>query len=79
MSLKDVSRRKFLRNVAASSTGAALATVPNPLAAHDGISAPGPGGPVTMESYPWVEPGKAAAVTIFRRVARATLPGSTQG
>jgi len=79
MSLKDASRRKFLRNVAASSTGAALATLPYPLTAHGGIPAPGPGGPVTMESYPWVEPGKVARATRLKIVTAAALPGSTQG
>ena len=78
MSLKDASRRKFLRNVAASSTGAALATLPYPLTAHGGIPAPGPGGPVTMESYPWVEPGKAAPVTRLKILTRDGMPKPTE-
>jgi phosphoglycerate dehydrogenase-like enzyme len=45
------SRRRFLQNVAAGSTGAALATLP--LTAR-------PGSPVTVEPYPLAAPGPAA-------------------
>ena len=78
MSLRDFSRRKFLRDVAAGSTGAALATIPSNLAAHDGSAVAASGGPVTMESYPLVEPGKAPAVTRLKIVARDGIPKTTE-
>jgi phosphoglycerate dehydrogenase-like enzyme len=78
MSLEDVSRRKFLANVAAVSTGAALATIPNPLKADGGGAVAADAGPVTMESYPLVEPGKAAAVTSLKIVSRYGFPKPTE-
>jgi phosphoglycerate dehydrogenase-like enzyme len=78
MPLEDVSRRKFLRNVAAGSTGAALATMSSPLSAHEGGAVVAAGGPVTMESYPLVEPGKAAAVTSLKIVTRDGIPNPTE-
>jgi phosphoglycerate dehydrogenase-like enzyme len=60
MSRDPVSRREFLHNVAAGSTGAAVGTV---IASAPGIAAspdarPEPPLPYTMESYPIAEPGK---------------------
>ena len=60
MARENLSRRRFLSDVAAGSTGAALATMPGVLAATDAGMAPA--APATMESYPIVEPGKGAAL-----------------
>ena len=49
---QSYSRRKFLENVAAGSTGAALASLPEALSASAGGAAADPPYPVTMESYP---------------------------
>jgi phosphoglycerate dehydrogenase-like enzyme len=65
----SVSRRRFLQNVAAGSTGAALAAVPGALDSPAQTSAGVPE-PVTVESYPIAEPGTGAALD---RVKIATL------
>src|SRR2546426_12713563 len=57
MARENLSRRRFLSDVAAGSTGAALATMPGVLTATDAGLAPA--APATMESYPIVEAGKA--------------------
>src|SRR5262249_42728815 len=75
MSNENVSRRRFLSGVAAGSTGAALVSLPGMAStggsgegdghtsgALAGLTAPVPPGPVTMESYPIVEPGKSASL-----------------
>src|SRR5690348_839942 len=59
MSRENLSRRRFLSDVAAGSTGAALATLPGVLPPAAGAGA---GMPLTMESYPIVEAGKGAAL-----------------
>jgi phosphoglycerate dehydrogenase-like enzyme len=72
----SVSRRQFLHNVAAGSTGAAVGASLAGAAAADG-SAAGPADPPlphTMESYPIAEPGKGAAVDRLKIVSMADLP-----
>src|SRR2546426_4418097 len=54
MARENLSRRRFLSDVAAGSTGAALATMPGVLTAADA----GMAAPATMESYPIVEAGQ---------------------
>jgi len=56
----SVSRRRFLQNVAAGSTGAALASMPVVTPAAD--APPAVPVPVTVESYPLAMPGKGAAI-----------------
>jgi hypothetical protein len=56
------SRRSFLRNVAAGSTGAALVSVPTVAHAVTGEAASEPPWPVTVESYPLLEAGRAASL-----------------
>jgi phosphoglycerate dehydrogenase-like enzyme len=71
-----VSRRQFLHNVAAGSTGVALATLAAgaPAAARSAAAGPEPPFPLTVESYPLVEPGKGAAVGRLKLVTMDTLP-----
>jgi len=66
------SRRSFLRDVAAGSTGAALVSLPAVAHAVADEAAPEPPWPVTVESYPLLEPGRAAALA---RVKLATTDG----
>ena len=69
MARENLSRRRFLSDVAAGSTGAALATMPGVLTAADaGMT---PAAPATMESYPIVEAGKGAA--IFSSIMSGTV------
>ncbi len=77
MHQKGFSRRKFLHNVAASSTGAALATVPGVLRASESGGAVAPGLPLTVESYPIVEPGKGAALDHLKIATRVGLSESS--
>src|SRR5437870_2283052 len=72
MSRENLSRRRFLSDVAAGSTGAALATMPGVLAAADAGLAPA--APATMESYPIVEPGKGAALDHLKILTGDGLP-----
>ncbi len=60
MSNEGLSRRKFLRNTAVGSTGAALASLPRAHAVA-AEAPPSPPWPVTVASYPLAEPGKAAS------------------
>jgi phosphoglycerate dehydrogenase-like enzyme len=71
-------RRSFLRNVAAGSTGAALVSLPAVAHAVTGGAAPEPPWPVTVESYPLLEPGKAASQTRFKLVTMDEIPASYQ-
>ncbi len=68
------SRRRFLRNVAAGSTGAALATLPMTSAKAKGDAPLEPPVPVTEESYPLVEPTGAASAAQIRIVTQDDLP-----
>ena len=67
-----VSRRQFLHNIAAGSTGAALgSTLANAHAAAGGTASTGPEPPWprTVESYPIVEPGKGVTVDHLKIVS----------
>jgi len=64
MAYDGVSRRRFLQNVAAGSTGAALASMPVVAPAAD--APPAVPFPVTVESYPLAMPGKGAAIDHLR-------------
>jgi phosphoglycerate dehydrogenase-like enzyme len=73
MSNDNVSRRRFLRNVAAGSTGAAFTTIPSVLpAAGAGVGAGAPF-PLTTESYPLAEPGKGAALERIKIATQAKI------
>src|SRR5438094_5278907 len=69
---ENLSRRRFLSDGAAGSTGAALATMPGVLAGADAGMAPA--APATMESYPVVEPGKGAALDHLKILTGDGLP-----
>ena len=57
-----LSRRRFLQNMAAGSTGAALATLPAAMPAKGAGSPADVPFPVTVESYPLAEPGKGTVI-----------------
>jgi D-2-hydroxyacid dehydrogenase (NADP+) len=77
MEHEGVSRRRFLQNVAAGSTGAALGTMP--LAASTGAATPAGGlTPVTMESYPLAMPGAKAALDHVKITTRSGVPDEYQ-
>jgi phosphoglycerate dehydrogenase-like enzyme len=69
----SVSRRRFLQNVAAGSTAAALVSVPGVLDARP-EHVPGAPEPVTVESYPIAEPGKGAAASRVKIVTQEQIP-----
>ncbi len=72
MAHESVSRRRFLQNVAAGSTAAAVGTMP--LAATAGAATPAGGlAPVTMESYPLAMPGAGAALDHAKITTRAGI------
>jgi phosphoglycerate dehydrogenase-like enzyme len=77
MSLPSISRRKFLEGVSAGSASAALATLPTAPAFH-AASRPAPPYPVTVESFPLVEPYEGAAVHHMKIVMRGSLPDAAQ-
>ncbi len=74
MSKTNFSRRKFLRDVATGSTGAALISLPGAFPATAAEASPGPLSPVTVESYPIVEPGKGAALDHLKIVTLEGIP-----
>jgi phosphoglycerate dehydrogenase-like enzyme len=77
MEHEGVSRRRFLQNVAAGSTGAALGTMP--LAASTGAATPAGGlAPVTVESYPLAMPGASAALDHVKITTRPEIPEEFQ-
>lgn len=78
MAHESVSRRRFLQNVAAGSTGAALGTMPGVLTANGAGAAAGALAPVTMESYPLAMPGAGAALDHVKIVTRARIPDEYQ-
>jgi phosphoglycerate dehydrogenase-like enzyme len=78
MSRPGFSRRKFLRNVAAGSTGVALASLPGALTAAGDSASAEISFPVTVESYPLAAPGKGAAVDRLKIVTREQIPESDQ-
>ena len=71
-------RRSFLRNVAAGSAGAALVSLPAVAHAVTGEAAPEPPWPVTVESYPVLEPGKAASLARVKLVTMDEIPAAYQ-
>jgi phosphoglycerate dehydrogenase-like enzyme len=75
MSKNGFSRRKFFRDVAAGSTGLALAGVAS---AATGNAPPEPPFPLTVESYPLVEPGKAAGLAHIKIATQDSIPESCQ-
>ena len=72
------SRRSFLRNVAAGSTGAALVSLPAVAHAVTGEAATEPPWPVTVESYPLLEPGKAASLARVKLATKDETPAAFQ-
>ena len=72
------SRRSFLRNVAAGSTGAALVSLPAVAHAVTGEAATEPLWPVTVESYPLLEPGKAASLARVKLATKDGIPAAYQ-
>ena len=78
MSLDHHSRRKFLRNIAAGSTAAALIPLPEGHSAAVGGAPPDPPFPTTVESYPISEPGRSSAVDRLKIVTTADFPAEIQ-
>jgi len=78
MQKDGLSRRSFFRNVSMASTGAALASLPGLGHAGTSEAAPDPPWPVTVESYPLVEPGKAAGVGRFKLATMDEMPAAYQ-
>jgi len=72
------SRRVFFRNVSLASTGAALASLPARARGAAGEPGPEPPWPLTVESYPLVEPGKAAGVGRFNLATMDDMPAAYQ-
>jgi phosphoglycerate dehydrogenase-like enzyme len=68
------SRRNFLGNIAAGSTGAALVSLPAVAHAVRGQAVLEPPWPLTVESYPLLEPGKAASQTRVKLVTMDEIP-----
>lgn len=75
---QDFSRRKFLREITAGSTGAALSSLPGVLSGRAEERASDPISPVTVESFPIAEPGKGANLDHLKIVTRATIPNAYQ-
>jgi len=68
-----VSRRRFLQNMAAGSTGAALATLPAAMPATGAGSSAEVPFPVTVESYPLAEPGKGTVLDHLKIVTQEKI------
>ncbi len=77
MTRDGLSRRSFLRNAAAGTTGAALASLPLAHAAA-AEAAPEAPWPVTVETYPLVEPGQAASLARLKVVTTDEIPNPSQ-
>ncbi|MGH6628906.1 MAG: D-2-hydroxyacid dehydrogenase, partial [Burkholderiales bacterium] len=73
-----VSRRRFLQNVAAGSTGAALGTMPAVASATSVATPEAAPFPMTVESYPIAEPGKGAALDHLKIVTQEEIPATYQ-
>ncbi len=73
MSKPGFSRRQFIRDVAAGSTGAALVSLPGRLPGAETPS-PAPPFPTTAENYPLAEPGRGAALEHVKIVTRDGIP-----
>ncbi len=68
------SRRRFLRNVAVGSGGAALAALPMAASEAKAEASPEAPTPVTVESYPLAEPTAGATLAELRIVTQEKLP-----
>jgi phosphoglycerate dehydrogenase-like enzyme len=73
MSKEGFSRRRFIRGVAAGSTGAALASLPAVLPGAE-AAAPEPPFPATAENYPLAQPGKGGAVDHLKIATLDAIP-----
>ena len=73
MSKEGFSRRRFMREVAAGSTGAALASLPAVLPDAKAV-APEPPFPATAENYPLAQPGKRGSVDQLKIVTLDGIP-----
>ncbi len=78
MSKDNFSRRKFIRDVAAGSTGAALVALPRVLSGAEVSTPPGSPLPLTVESYPLAEPGKGAALDHVKITTATGIPAPYQ-
>ena len=78
MPKEGFSRRSFLRKATAGSTGAALVSLPAVAHAAAGEAAPEPPWPVTVESYPLLEPGKTAGLARFKLATMDEIPAAYQ-
>lgn len=78
MSQEGFSRRKFLHNVAAGSTGVALASLPGALPGAEVSGAVSPPAPVTVESYPIVEGGRGADLDHLKIATLEAIPENYQ-
>jgi phosphoglycerate dehydrogenase-like enzyme len=72
------SRRRFLGNIAAGSTGAALLSLPAAAHAAAGDAGAEPPWPVTVESYPLLEPGKTASLARIKLATQEDIPAAHQ-
>ena len=77
MTRDGLSRRSFLRNAAVGTTGAALASLPLAHAAA-AEAAPEAPWPVTVETYPLVEPGQAVRLARLKVVTTDEVPNPSQ-
>jgi len=78
MHKEGFSRRSFLRDVAAGSTGAALVSLPAVAHAVAGEVAPEPPWPVTVESYPLLEAGETGALARVKLATQDEIPAAYQ-
>ena len=78
MTEHSFSRRSFLRNAATTSTGAALISLPGVGHGMPGNASPEPPWPVTVESYPLLDAGKAAGLARVKLVTKEEIPQAYQ-
>src|SRR5438046_2216723 len=78
MNDRAFSRRSFLRNAAAGSTSAALIALPGVGHATPADASPEPPWPVTVESYPLLETGRAAGLARVKVVTKDEIPQAFQ-
>ena len=78
MSKNGLSRRNFLRNVAVGSGTVALASVSEAFTTSAAAAPPGPPFPLTVESFPLVEPAKESGPAHFRITTMVPIPQEYQ-
>ena len=78
MAVNHHSRRKFLRNIAAGSTAAALVPLPDGHGNSRGGTPPDPPFPLTVDSYPISEPGGNPTVDHLKIVTSDDFPTEIQ-